>query len=136
MNKIRGYNGLEVKELNLYPSERIGDVAGWHKRVYKPKQIRKNFDAKYWRNLRNRVIKRDKRKCKLCGTNLNLTVHHIISRKEGGKDVMKNLETLCTVCHDKIEMGEDVSVIEKLEIGIDWHEWVYGGMRQPKYCLC
>ncbi len=103
----------------------------WHRKVYHPKTGTDRFRKKSWLILLEKVIKRDGGKCKACGATSRLTAHHIISRKNGGKDAMKNLETLCVRCHNKIEIGEDVFVVDKFEEGQDWHEWVYGGFRKP-----
>ena len=47
----------------------------------------------------NKVMQRDKYKCRLCGTSLNLHLHHIDGR---GKDLTNNVENciiLCENCH-------------------------------------
>jgi len=47
----------------------------------------------------NKVMKRDKYKCRLCGTTLNLHLHHIDGR---GKDLTNNVDNcimLCENCH-------------------------------------
>ena len=86
-----------------------------------------------WARIREKIFKRDKYTCRSCGTKENLTVHHIIPRAEGGKDVMKNLETLCIKCHDEIEIGNDpIIVIDDRPESTDWHAWVYGGARRPE----
>lgn len=47
----------------------------------------------------NKVMKRDKGRCRLCGTSLNLHLHHIDGR---GKDLTNNIDNciiLCENCH-------------------------------------
>ena len=47
----------------------------------------------------NKVMQRDKYKCRLCGTSLNLHLHHIDGR---GKDLTNNIDNciiLCENCH-------------------------------------
>ena len=47
----------------------------------------------------NKVMQRDKGKCRLCGTSLNLHLHHIDGR---GKDLTNNINNciiLCENCH-------------------------------------
>ena len=47
----------------------------------------------------NKVMQRDKYKCRLCGTSLNLHLHHIDGR---GKDLTNNVDNcimLCENCH-------------------------------------
>ena len=93
----------------------------------------KFFKSLKWSNLRDRVFNRDDWKCKACGTNTGISAHHIKPRSKGGKNVMKNLATLCCNCHDKMEVGEDIYKVEPKDEGIEWHEWVYGGGAIPKY---
>jgi 5-methylcytosine-specific restriction endonuclease McrA len=97
------------------------------------------------------VIKtRDNYRCKSCRGRKELTVHHIVSRENGGKDYPPNLVTLCKKCHNEIEeleirtmeQIEDLRYNRKytkkdkkhIEIGaIKWQQWVYGGYKRP--CL-
>ena len=102
----------------------------FNKRDYVP-HPNKFFQSEAWTKLRKKVIKRDKI-CKLCGKATCLTVHHIKPRSEGGSNDERNLETLCEDCHNKVEEGES-TVPEPPEVGLDWHEWVYGGFRNPAY---
>ena len=53
-----------------------------------------------------RILARDGRKCRSCGSRRHLTFHHIIPREDGGKTDERNLVTLCNRCHDLVEMGE------------------------------
>jgi 5-methylcytosine-specific restriction endonuclease McrA len=55
------------------------------------------------------VRKRDNYTCQKCGRphpkgSRNLEVHHKLPIRNGGQDVMENLETLCVPCHRKAEM--------------------------------
>jgi len=52
------------------------------------------------------VMARDQRKCRHCGVRKHLTVHHIKPRSEGGENTERNLITLCSDCHDRVELGE------------------------------
>ena len=54
-----------------------------------------------WPSLREKVLKRDDRKCSGCGVRVNLQVHHIIPLSLGGRNVMENLTTLCKECHQR-----------------------------------
>lgn len=53
--------------------------------------------------LRYDVLKRDKYKCKICGTSAQdgakLHVDHIIPVSKGGKTTISNLQTLCDRCN-------------------------------------
>ncbi len=52
-----------------------------------------------WRNVRDEVLERDGYRCTVCGSQVNLDVHHITPKRKGGQDVPENLETLCEKCH-------------------------------------
>ena len=45
------------------------------------------------------VLRRDENKCRICGKQDGLEVHHIQALYLGGKTQMKNLITLCNGCH-------------------------------------
>lgn len=47
------------------------------------------------------IFKRDKYKCKQCGTSEELTIDHIVPLSLGGKDIDSNLRTLCAPCNVK-----------------------------------
>ena len=60
---------------------------------------RANKPIKKVSNKRITVMQRDKGRCRLCGTNLNLHLHHINGR---GKDLTNNIDNciiLCENCH-------------------------------------
>ena len=86
-----------------------------------------------------RVFKRDKFQCQRCSTfygedgNL-LQAHHIVPRPHG-KTNMDNLVTLCTSCHDYVELNGIDKLINQPNIkehnGIRWQQWVYGSYRKP-----
>lgn len=59
--------------------------------------------------LRMRVLKRDRRRCRICGrgpehsTDIQLRVHHIRPFALGGLTEERNLLTLCHTCHDGLD---------------------------------
>ncbi len=58
-------------------------------------------------NLRIATLMRDNYTCQECKKrNCKLHAHHIIWREHGGKDTIKNLITLCELCHKKVHKGE------------------------------
>ncbi len=44
--------------------------------------------------------------CLLCGSKLQVTLHHLIPRKMGGATEEENLLSVCRPCHDAIHRGE------------------------------
>lgn len=48
---------------------------------------------------RRNCYERDGWKCVKCGSTENLTLDHVIPRVLGGKDWLKNLQTLCKPCN-------------------------------------
>jgi 5-methylcytosine-specific restriction endonuclease McrA len=52
--------------------------------------------------LRQRVLRRDSWRRQLCGSMMNLEVHHQLFRSHSGSDNEDNLITLCTDCHSSV----------------------------------
>jgi 5-methylcytosine-specific restriction endonuclease McrA len=48
---------------------------------------------------RAEVLRRDKHLCRNCGCHINVQVHHMRARKDGGDNHPHNLLTLCDACH-------------------------------------
>ena len=48
---------------------------------------------------RERIFKRDGRKCKECGTTKNLQIDHIIPIWQGGNNTDENKQVLCQKCN-------------------------------------
>jgi 5-methylcytosine-specific restriction endonuclease McrA len=63
-----------------------------------------------WRRVRSRVLRRDGRRCKHCGTRDRLSVHHVTPRPLGSHDP-KNLVTLCETCHDAVENPAELGTV-------------------------
>ncbi|WP_198145987.1 HNH endonuclease [Desulfonatronovibrio magnus] len=68
-------------------------------------------DRKIPDNIRREVLRRDGYKCSECSWSheewnpsdpRHLELHHIQYHAKGGKNTKENLQTFCTVCHDKI----------------------------------
>jgi len=66
-------------------------------------------------DIRRAVLRHDGYKCRACGWShdewnpsdpRHLELHHIKHHVKGGENVKENLETLCTVCHDKVHRRE------------------------------
>jgi 5-methylcytosine-specific restriction endonuclease McrA len=56
----------------------------------------------------NKVFKRDKGKCRLCGTSLNLHLHHIVYRSENKNLINEptNCIMLCARCHSVVHSNK------------------------------
>jgi 5-methylcytosine-specific restriction endonuclease McrA len=64
----------------------------------------KGVSNRWWKKRVWEVVKRDGRKCNLCGYDQdesNLNVDHIMPLALGGSDAVTNLQILCKVCHIK-----------------------------------
>ena len=66
------------------------------------KRPRLRLGSEAYRELRNRVLKRDGWRCQTCGAADNLQVHHIDRRSKLGPDTCDNLIVLCAQCHASI----------------------------------
>lgn len=60
-----------------------------------------------WSSQRKAVLRRDKKKCALCGSDIRtiLEIHHIISFSECRHNADWNLICVCTDCHNIIDAG-------------------------------
>jgi 5-methylcytosine-specific restriction endonuclease McrA len=67
-----------------------------------PKQPRLRLDPELYERLRAQVLRRDGWRCQICGSSLNLEVHHKDFRSKGGDDSEENLITLCAKCHSQV----------------------------------
>jgi len=57
------------------------------------------------RERKQQIVKLDGGRCRNCGCNKSLTVHHILPRSQGGRDNTENLITLCMFCHCCVQYG-------------------------------
>ena len=73
---------------------------------------------KNWKStLRGKSQQFIKEKCKECGRNYDLTIHHKIHLSKNGGASEKNCQTLCRICHDKVhEIGVKKKVKHKKHI--------------------
>ena len=63
------------------------------------KQLPIRLDEIEYEAVRERVLRRDGWRCQLCGSMINLGVHHQEFRSHSGEDTEENLITLCNTCH-------------------------------------
>jgi len=62
-----------------------------------------------WDDIRAEVLDRDNHRCKKCGMENLLHIHHIIPLSESGTNDPENLITLCGHCH-QIEHPHNITV--------------------------
>lgn len=62
---------------------------------------RKRISSKAWNTLKEQILERDGHRCVQCLNKENLQVHHL-TYKRVGKEVLKDLVTLCKRCHDEV----------------------------------
>jgi 5-methylcytosine-specific restriction endonuclease McrA len=60
---------------------------------------RPDLDKSRWQTLRREVRRRDGNRCRVCGATEKLSVHHIVKARNGGRDTLDNLVTLCARHH-------------------------------------
>ena len=66
----------------------------------RPKRPRLRLGPEPYEQLRKQVLRRDGWRCQVCGSRLNLQVHHKQMRSQQGSDDDLNLVTLCSACHE------------------------------------
>ena len=64
-----------------------------------PKSPRVRLDDNAYQQLRLQVLERDGWRCQVCGSMMNLEVHHAQFRSRQGRDSEDNLISLCVQCH-------------------------------------
>jgi len=66
------------------------------------KQTSERNDEEIPEDVREDVLRRDKHRCCNCDNHLDVAVHHIQFRSEGGSNEPSNLITLCPTCHASV----------------------------------
>jgi len=78
----------------------------WGERMRKVRQKAKRdkYRGKRYCRLRARarILRENVKQCKVCGSDKQLQVHHIIPVSLGGKNNIENLMVVCNNCHLKI----------------------------------
>ncbi len=67
----------------------------------RPRRPRLALDQQAYRELHEKVLRRDGWRCQYCGSMRNLQVHHKRQRSLLGDDAEENLITLCDQCHKR-----------------------------------
>ena len=57
------------------------------------------LDSSSYAKMTRDILRRDNWRCQVCGSRVNLEVHHQQFRSQGGSDSESNLITLCNGCH-------------------------------------
>lgn len=65
---------------------------------------RQYLKTDHWEKLRKRFVRRAGYQCQICGSNINLQVHHKRYMNKDGTSILfnergKDLQVLCSVCH-------------------------------------
>jgi hypothetical protein len=128
----------------LQPSTSIKTEHGGflHPDMFDPSSLRRAPTRK----LRMEILKRDNRKCKICGrrpddhVDVELHVHHIRPWAQGGLTLQSNLITLCHTCHAGLDPHFDSSLFEYLPANEktmdgDLNEFLMGVSRYRKLAL-
>ena len=78
-----------------------------HKRG-RPSDYRLKLRSPEWESVARHVRTRDGHRCRLCGSRVNLEVHHLTYRDERGHSIvgreadhLDKLITLCSRCHER-----------------------------------
>ncbi len=73
-----------------------------------------------WSETRRRILARDEGKCRLCGGNKNLDVHHLVYDMFNINSTSdEHLITLCKICHGRISgiHSNDYGKIQPIKVG-------------------
>lgn len=82
------------------------------------------------REVRTRVYERDGYRCRMCGGNRELTIHHHKPRAQGGGHELDNLVTLCLGCHRLVEKRRDlVKILRRILIARVSVQGLAGGIK-------
>ncbi len=57
------------------------------------------------------VIQRDGNKCRVCGKEQSLSIHHILPHSLNGLDSPENLMQLCQECHKKVSKKDPLDIL-------------------------
>lgn len=78
-------------------------------KIGRPTKYRASIKSNpYWDEVKRQIRLRDKHKCRDCGQDYNLEVHHITYKKNGVSIVGRELDNLdclvllCSECHQKV----------------------------------
>ena len=64
--------------------------------------------SEHWKHIRDCALKRDGYTCRICGTGINLRVHHVHYEHVGTELELDDVITLCEECHSKVHINDYV----------------------------
>lgn len=103
------YRVTRIRELEEEINSRKDEIDALYRKVESIERADNPYKKhKLKESVRVAVLRRDKNKCRNCGSGVYLEVHHIIYRSQGGTDAKSNLMTLCDKCHADKHKGERV----------------------------
>jgi len=96
-----------------------------------------------WKELKDRVRKRDNYTCRICGKkqfSRLLSIHHKIPFRISQDNRLPNLISCCINCHGSQESS--FAILKNMKVvgypsriedysPPEWHLWVYGGSKRP-----
>lgn len=62
-------------------------------------RVHLSYSSPFWLEVSRQVRIRDHHRCRSCGGEAHLDVHHVVPIKHGGTNLSGNLKTLCRKCH-------------------------------------
>ena len=79
--------------------KRMGELVGDYKAYLRSPE---------WQEVRRRALLRDGEVCQMCGTGINLRVHHVNYEHVGTEQELDDVVTLCEECHSKVHVKDYV----------------------------
>ena len=67
-----------------------------------------------WQEKRSQRLKIDNYTCQMCERKTGLQVHHLNYDRIGKEDIYRDLITLCTDCHEKVEAGKSINSYKQI----------------------
>jgi 5-methylcytosine-specific restriction endonuclease McrA len=68
---------------------------------------RPDLNKSRWQSIRRQVRLRDGNACVVCGSRERLSVHHLVKARDGGRDALDNLVTLCATHHRQADVRRE-----------------------------
>ncbi len=89
---------------------------------------------------RRYILQRDNNKCRFCGDNENLCIHHITPKALGGDNHEYNLLTLCKLCHiflhcNPVQRINKSELIKSKMVKVDGNTFSINGKRWGRKSL-